>query len=581
MSIQIIRRPPLTDPEAFGANIHPVLRRIYAQRGLTSRDDLEYGLAGLHPLDGLGGMEAALNLLHEALAGRRRILIVGDFDADGATGTALAVSVLRAMGAAFVGYVVPNRFEYGYGLTPEIVELAARQRPDLLVTVDNGVSSVAGVAAARERGMQVLVTDHHLPGAQLPVADAMVNPNLPGDAFPSKNLAGVGVIFYVLSALRRRLRERGWFTAQGVREPNLAAYLDLVALGTVADVVPLDRNNRVLVEQGLRRMRAGKARPGIAALIKAAGRDPTRLVASDLGFALGPRLNAAGRLDDMSLGIECLLAQGEEQALPMAARLDELNRERREIETGMQAQALAELERMEMAEEADLPHGLCLYESDWHEGVVGILAARVRERYHRPVIAFAEAGEGSLKGSARSVPGLHIRDVLDAVAAAHPGLIRKFGGHAMAAGLSLEAGALAAFRAAFDAEVRRHLSAGDLRGVVHTDGALGPGELDLATAQALRRGGPWGQGFPEPLFDGRFRVLSRRLLGSGEHLKMMVSPENSRGAPPVEAIAFRFEQEPPAQEAWVDLVYRLDVNEYRGEHKPQLVVEHLFADVAG
>ena len=580
MSIRVVRRPPLTDPEAFGAEMHPVLRRIYARRGLTGHDELEYGLATLHPIDGLGGMEAALDLLQQALQRQQRILIVGDFDADGATSTALAVLALRALGAGFVGYVVPNRFEYGYGLTPEIVELAARQQPDLLVTVDNGVSSIDGVAAARERGMRVLVTDHHLPGAQLPCADAMVNPNLPGDAFPSKNLAGVGVIFYVLSALRRRLRERGWFEAQGIREPNLGAYLDLVALGTVADVVPLDHNNRVLVEQGLRRMRAGRVRPGIAALLKAAGRDPARLSASDLGFAVGPRLNAAGRLDDMSLGIECLLAPSEETALPMAARLNELNRERREIEAGMQAQALAVLERLEMDDEQSLPYGLCLYEPDWHEGVVGIVAARIRERYHRPVIAFANAGAGQVKGSARSVPGLHIRDALDAVATARPGLVRKFGGHAMAAGLSLESGSLETFRTAFDEEIRRRLTAEDLQGVVHTDGMLHPREMNLPTAQALRRGGPWGQGFPAPVFDGRFRVLSRRMLGNGEHLKMMLRPEDDPGSLAIEALAFRFDQEPPPQGAPVELVYRIDVNEYRGESRPQLIVEHLFTDAS-
>ena len=580
MSIRVIRRQALTDPGAFGGEIHPVLRRVYARRGLTSRDELEYGLTGLHPIDGLGGMEAALDLLQQALERQQRILIVGDFDADGATSTALAMLALRAMGAGFVGYVVPNRFEYGYGLTPEIVALAARQHPDLLVTVDNGVSSIDGVTAARERGMRVLVTDHHLPGAQLPAADAMVNPNLPGDAFPSKHLAGVGVIFYVLSALRRRLRDTGWFQARGLCEPNLGAYLDLVALGTVADVVPLDHNNRVLVEQGLRRMRAGRIRPGIAALLKAAGRDPARLSASDLGFAVGPRLNAAGRLDDMSLGIECLLAPEEGAALPMAARLNELNRERREIEAGMQAQALAALERLEMDDEQSLPYGLCLYEPDWHEGVVGIVAARIRERYHRPVIAFADAGSGHLKGSARSVPGLHIRDALDAVAAAHPELIRKFGGHAMAAGLSLEAESLEAFRTAFDEEIRRRLTDEDLQGVVHTDGVLHPGEMNLPTAQALRWGGPWGQGFPEPVFDGRFRVLSRRMLGNGEHLKMMLRPEGGSGSSHIEAIAFRFDREPPPQDARVELVYRINVNEYRGESRPQLIVEHLFMNAS-
>jgi len=500
---------------------------------------------------------------------------VGDFDADGATSTALMLRCLRAMGARSVDYLVPNRFEFGYGLTPEIVALAKARAPDLLVTVDNGISSLAGVAAARAQGIRVLVTDHHLPGSELPAADAIVNPNLPGDPFPSKNLAGVGVAFYVLAALRARLRTRGWFAEQGLSEPRMADFLDLVALGTVADVVPLDRNNRILVAQGLALIRSGRGCPGVRALLQVAGRCVEEAVASDLGFAAGPRLNAAGRLQDMGIGIECLVADAPGRALALARELDALNRERRVLEEQMQEEALRLVEGVGAAYSGSgLPHGVCLYESGWHQGVIGILAARIKERYHRPVIAFADAGEGMLKGSARSIPGLHIRDLLDGIATRRPGVIERFGGHAMAAGLSLPKANLGAFKAAFEEAAAHTLGSELLCTEVWSDGALEPSELNLATAEALRRGGPWGQGFPEPLFDGRFRVVGWRRVGE-RHLKLQLEPQ-AGGRRRVEAIAFNKADEAPRGDLW-HLVYRLDVNSYQGRRRPQLMVDHLWS----
>jgi len=570
MSRRIIRREIPAAPADLPAGLPDILRRVYTARAVASGADLDYALDRLIPPQRLGGLAAAAELLAQAISGRQRILIVGDFDADGATSCTLCLRALRAMGAPDVRYLVPNRFEYGYGLTPEIVAVARRQQPALIMTVDNGISSAAGVAAARRDGIRVLITDHHLPGEQLPEADAIVNPNLPGDPFPSKALAGVGVAFYVMLALRAHLREAGWFARQQLTEPNLAQWLDLVALGTVADVVPLDRNNRILVQQGLQRIRAGRCVPGIRALLEAGGRNPARAVAADLGFAAGPRLNAAGRLDDMSLGIECLLADDAASARAMAAQLDVLNRDRREIESGMQAQALAAIERLQL-QETSLPTGLCLFDPDWHQGVIGILAARLKERLHRPVIAFARSGDGEIKGSARSIPGLHIRDALDAVAARHPELIRKFGGHAMAAGLSLAEHDFAAFATAFDAEVSLHLGADDLDCVLYSDGALDGAELSLATAQALRDAGPWGQGFPEPLFDGEFAILEQRVVGE-RHLKLVV--QGSADAVRIDAIAFNTGPvSPDCRHA--RLAFRLDVNEYRGQVSPQLRVEYL------
>jgi single-stranded-DNA-specific exonuclease len=551
----------------------PLLTRLYAARGVQSVEELDKGLARLIPYQQLKGMDAAVELLVSALQQRERILIVGDFDADGATASTVGVLGLRLLGAAHVEYLVPNRFEFGYGLTPEIVAVALNSQPQLLMTVDNGISSVEGVAAAKAAGLKVLVTDHHLPGPELPAADAIVNPNQPDCSFPSKALAGVGVMFYVLLALRARLREIGWFAQQGLAEPNLAELLDLVALGSVADVVPLDANNRILVHQGLARIRAGRARPGLRAILEVAGRHHGRITSTDLGFILGPRLNAAGRLDDMSLGIECLLCDDEALARDMAVELDQLNQDRKAIEQGMQREALAQLKDLPVA---DMPFGLCLFEADWHQGVIGILASRLKERYHRPTIAFADAGDGVLKGSARSVPGFHIRDALDAVAAKHPGLISKFGGHAMAAGLSLPSINFPAFAEAFDQEVRRQLAEDDLTGRLLSDGTLSIEEYNLELARALRNAGPWGQHFPEPLFHGIFQVVQQRLVGE-RHLKMVLKTEC--GSQTLDAIAFNIDREqwPNPTVRWVELAYKLDVNEYKGNETVQLMVAHLSA----
>ncbi|MFA5493178.1 MAG: single-stranded-DNA-specific exonuclease RecJ [Porticoccaceae bacterium] len=551
-----------------------LLRRLYLSRGVAASDQLGRQLAELPPPSQLRGLDAALVILEDALAAGQSILIVGDFDADGATSTALGVLALEAMGAAAVDFLVPNRFEYGYGLTPEIVALAlTRGKPDLLITVDNGISSIAGVEAAKAAGLKVIVTDHHLPGSRLPAADAIVNPNQPGCPFPSKNLAGVGVIFFLLTALRTRLRHKGWFAERGIAEPNMATWLDLVALGTVADVVPLDRINRVLVHQGLQRMRAGVCRPGILALLEVAGRERARLVAADLGFAVGPRLNAAGRLDDMSHGIACLLEDDPARARGFAAELDQLNSDRRTIEAGMQGEALAIVEKLRLAEQT-MPWGLCLYDPDWHQGVVGLLASRIKDRYHRPVIAFGEDGNGDLKGSARSIAGLHIRDALDAVAARHPGLVAKFGGHAMAAGLGLPRDNFPAFAAAFDEEVRRRLSPVDLEEEVLIDGSLTAAELSLDNARLVREAGPWGQQFPEPLFRGEFLVTEQRVVG-GKHLKLTLGSDGDRNFT-VDAIAFNvaagnltrsFER--------IDILYRLDINVWRGRESVQLMVDRI------
>ena len=569
-----LRPLPETLPDL--GELPPLLTRLYAARGVQSAVELDKGLARLLPYQQLKGIEAAVQLLVEALQQRQRILIVGDFDADGATASSVGVLGLRMLGAAHVDYLVPNRFEYGYGLTPEIVAVALERQPDLLLTVDNGISSVDGVAAAKAAGLRVLVTDHHLPGPELPAADAIVNPNQPACEFPSKAMAGVGVMFYVLLALRARLRELGWFASSGTAEPrpaepNLGELLDLVALGSVADVVPLDANNRILVHQGLARIRAGRARPGLKAILEVAGKRHERISSTDLGFILGPRLNAAGRLDDMSLGIECLLCEDEALARDMAQQLDDLNKDRKAIEQGMQREALAQLKDLPLD---SLPFGLCLFEADWHQGVIGILASRLKERYHRPAIAFADAGDGLLKGSARSVPGLHIRDALDAVAAKHPGLISKFGGHAMAAGLSLPQENYGAFAAAFDAEVRRQLSEDDLTGRLLSDGQLGVEEFHLELAKALRHAGPWGQHFPEPLFHGVFQIVNQRVVGE-KHLKLVLKTEC--GGQTLDGIAFNVDRElwPNPNVRWVELAYKLDVNEYQGRESVQLLVAHL------
>ena len=553
-------------------DFHPLLRRIYAARGIADGSKLEHGLAHLLPYHTLKNIDKAASCLAQALAEQQKILIVGDFDADGATSTVLGMEALRSFGAQFVDYLVPNRFTYGYGLTPEIVAVAAQRHPDWIITVDNGISSAEGVAAAQKLGIKVLITDHHLPGAELPAAEVIINPNQPDDPFPSKNLAGVGVIFYVMLALRSHLRNSGWFTQQAIPEPNMANFLDLVALGTVADVVPLDQNNRILVQQGLRYLRAGKARPGIQALLEIAGRKLLNLVASDLGFAVAPRLNAAGRLEDMSLGIECLLSHDFNHAKTLALQLDALNRERQVIEADMQQQAHIALTKLKW--QSDLPLGLCLYDPHWHQGVVGIIAGRIKEKFYRPVIVFAKVSESELKGSARSVPGLHIRDVLDCIASRYPGLVQRFGGHAAAAGLTLSLAQYFSFCRAFDEEVSRHLSRENLHDKILSDGELAITDFSLEIARLLKEANPWGQGFPEPLFDGIFEIVQQRLVGQ-QHLKLTLKLMGF--TPQIEAIAFNINNEvwPNHRCRKIKAAYRLDVNDFRGIQQLQLILEHL------
>jgi single-stranded-DNA-specific exonuclease len=565
----VIERRAAQGNEIADLALHPVLRRAYAARGVRDSNELALTLDKLMPVGSLDCVVAAVTLILEHR--ERRILVVGDFDADGATSTALIVRCLRAWGFASVDFLVPNRFEFGYGLTPEIVGLAAERHPSLIITVDNGISSIAGVAAARARGIQVLVTDHHLPGPSLPDADVIVNPNVPGSRFGSRALAGVGVAFYVMAAVRREIDARGT-----VVMPPVTDFLDLVALGTVADLVPLDVNNRVLVAQGIRRIRAGRAVPGIRALLEIGKRSVGALTAADLGFTIGPRLNAAGRLDDMSIGIRCLLADSDSEAQALASRLDALNVERREIEARMQGAALAAVSCLR-APAADGPtrHGVCLFDVDWHQGVVGLVASRIKDRVRRPVIAFARNADGTLRGSARSVPGVHIRDVLDGIAVRHPELISRFGGHAMAAGLSIEERHLDAFARAFDEEVARWRDPSVPSNRVQTDGELSSAEIALETAQALRDGGPWGQAFPEPCFDGVFAVRNARVVGE-KHLKMWVTTADQSRA--FDAIAFNFkgsDETPALPDGDVRLVYRLDINEYKGERRLQLLVDHV------
>ncbi|ARN75398.1 single-stranded-DNA-specific exonuclease RecJ [Oceanicoccus sagamiensis] len=571
---KIIKRRPKAE-NRFSDVLPPLLQQIYSARGIASDEDIQTDLSGLLTPQSLKGLPEAIDLLVTALEQQQRLLVVGDFDADGATSSALAVLALTAMGAESVNFLVPNRFEYGYGLTPEIVAVATQFSPDLIITVDNGISSIDGVKAANDAGIKVLVTDHHLPGTTLPAAAAIVNPNQPGCHFDSKNLAGVGVIFYLMSALRSALRERQWFAQRQIQEPAMADYLDLVALGTVADVVPLDKNNRILVAQGIRRIRAGRTRPGIKALLAVGKRNAERLVSSDLGFAVGPRLNAAGRLDDMTLGIQCLLSDDPYQAGEIARQMDELNQDRKSIEGSMQREAMQSLKALKV-EEGNMPYGLCLYDANWHQGVIGILASRIKDRYHRPVIVFADADEeGVIKGSARSISGLHIRDALDAVASRHPGLLSKFGGHAMAAGMSLAKDQYPLFEQAFDEEVRRQLSDDDLQAVLASDGALAADSFNLELAQLLRDAGPWGQHFPEPLFDGEFLLVQQRIL-QDKHLKLVLALEE-QPQQPLDAIAFNVDMA-----LWKDqsidkvrLVYKLDVNEFRGNQTLQLMVEYI------
>ena len=589
---KIIRREQVAD-EHLPNHLTPIIKQIYACRGVTSAQQLDLKVANLQGLSAdkgntqsLKGLDEACLLLYQALLNRTNIVIVGDFDADGATSTALMIVALNLMGSTNHSFLVPNRFEYGYGLTPEIVDIAATQGAQMIVTVDNGISCVAGVNRAKALGLQVIVTDHHLPGHELPNADAIVNPNQAGCSFPSKSLAGVGVAFYVMLALRSYLREKDYFISQKINEPNIAQLLDLVALGTVADVVSLDANNRILVEQGLKRIRAGQTRPGIQALIEVANKNQQRLVASDFGFALGPRINAAGRLDDMSYGINCLLAPDLGSARVMARDLDDLNKTRREIEQGMQQEAEQVLKFLsfnkEHFNESNLPNAIALYQQDWHQGVIGIVAGRLKEKFHRPCIVFAKGSEDDhlnpelqeIKGSARSISGLHIRDLLEHIDSQHPNLIIKFGGHAMAAGLSIKQQDFDKFKTVFNELAGKWLKEEDLQSIILSDGELDTNHLTLTFAEQLRDAGPWGQNFPEPLFDDLFTLVQQRIVGE-KHLKVVVEKQGEV----FDGIAFNVDVNawPNPLATRVHLAYRLDVNEFRGKRTVQLMVEHITA----
>ena len=563
---------PIKKKRSLQGNLHPLIERILLARGITSENELDRTLAKLPSPWLLSGMQDMVSHLLVALNEQQKICIVADFDADGATSCAVAIKGLQLMGAGQVTFVVPNRFEYGYGLTQEIVELVKLQNPDVIITVDNGISSIDGVKAAMESGIKVLVTDHHLPGLELPEAAAIVNPNLPDDKFPNKALAGVGVIFYVLLALRSRLRELNWFEAQHIQEPNLAQLLDYVALGTVADVVALEQINRILVHQGLLRIRTGQCHPGLTALVEVSGKNPQALMASDLGFSIGPRLNAAGRMDDMSLGIQCLLTDDPALAKEIALQLDELNNDRREVEAVMKHEAMALLSEMKTLDEHHLPAGVCLFDANWHQGVIGILASRIKDQVHRPVIAFAPAGIDLIKGSARSIPGVHIRDVLSDIAAAHPKILSKFGGHAMAAGLSIKMHDYPPFALAFDEMVSKRLASVDLEQKILSDGELSEQEMTLEMADLLQNAATWGQEFPEPLFDGVFDVIQSRIVGQ-RHLKLVL--RKPAGDLVIDAIAF-FVDRP---EHWLGLrqiraAYKLDINEFRGNRSVQFIVQY-------
>ena len=560
--------PPRVQWQLEQQGLHPLLARLYAARGIQTKSELDYELKSLLPPARLTHASDAAILLADALEAQAKILIVADYDCDGATACAVGIRALRAMAGdsgAQIDYLVPNRFTFGYGLTPGIVDLAATRNPDLIVTVDNGIASLDGVARANELGIAVLVTDHHLPAEELPAADCIVNPNQPGCDFPSKCIAGVGVMFYVMLALRAELRERGWFS-DGRKEPNLGALLDLVALGTVADVVKLDRNNRILVHQGLKRMQEGKLTPGLRAIFRAAGREPAKATSLDLGFIVGPRLNAAGRLSDMSLGIEALITDDEARALHIAQQLDTLNRERKSIESDMQDQALIHLETLDTGDGA----GICLFDPDWHQGVIGILASRIKEKLHRPVFAFArgdsETADGELKGSGRSIPGLHLRDALDLVSKRAPGLLLRFGGHAMAAGATIREADLSRFRELFAQIADELLSPADLTRTLETDGSLEDSFVSINTARLLDNE-IWGQGFPAPVFEDEFVVESQRILKE-KHLKMRLRKGELR----LDAIQFNFSESPSPR---IRAAYRLAINDFNGVQTPQLMVEHI------
>jgi single-stranded-DNA-specific exonuclease len=571
MSSEIIKvqQRPEVDASLLFLPCSPLLARLYANRGIKSANELDNSTQTLIHAHRLKGIHAACELLYQAYLSNKKIIIIGDFDADGATSTALSVLSLRALGFQNVDYLIPNRFDYGYGLSAEVVDIAAQQGADLLMTVDNGISSISGVAHAKQLGIKVLVTDHHLPGEGIPDADAIVNPNQIGCEFPSKHLAGVGVAFYVMLALRSLMQEKGCFIK--VPAPNLANFLDIVALGTVADVVKLDANNRTLVHQGLARIRAGICRPGISALIQVAKRNQQQLVATDLGFSLGPRLNAAGRLDEMSHGVELLLCEDYMQANALATELDALNQSRREIEQSMQQEALVSLQKLSI-DQHNLPLALCLFEADWHQGVIGLVASRIKEKYYRPTFAFARANDGEIKGSARSIPGIHIRDMLDLVDKKMPGVILKFGGHAMAAGLSLLEKDFKLFNETLNNVLKNEVEAYLLQNVILSDGYLQPEQFDLAIAQELRDAGPWGQGFPAPVFNGVFELKQQRLVGQ-KHLKMILQ----QGDKLIDAIAFNIDPElwPNLSIKQVSCVYSLDINEFRGQRTVQLLVQLL------
>jgi len=580
MQKQIVRRTKVDDNH-LPNHLHPIIKQIYASRGIKSATELELNVSQLCSIESLKGINQGCQVLHQALLENKNIAIIGDFDADGATSTALMMEALRLFGSDNYQFIVPNRFLYGYGLTPEIVEIAAEKGAELLVTVDNGISCVAGVTKAKSLGLGVIVTDHHLPGMTLPDADAIINPNQVGCDFPSKALAGVGVAFYFMMAMRKYLREKNWFVDKQVQEPNIAQLLDLVALGTVADVVSLDNNNRILVEQGLKRIRAGVTRPGIQALLEIAGKDQKKIVASDFGFALGPRINAAGRLDDMSYGINCLLAKDLASARVMAADLDDLNKSRREIEQGMQQEAEQVLKSLNFSDD-NLPHAIALFQRDWHQGVIGIVAGRLKEKFHRPSIVFAGTSDDNaadnlnnsteIKGSARSIPGLHIRDLLEHIDTQHPNIIIKFGGHAMAAGLSITEGDFVKFEQLFNQYAQQWLSSDDLKGTLSSDGELPTNEMTLSFAQLLREAGPWGQNFIEPLFDDKFTLVQQRIVGQ-KHLKLVVE----KAGQVFDAIAFNVDLSrwPDHKTQQVHLAYRLDINEFRGKQTVQFMVEYL------
>lgn len=567
-SIQVKNRAHI-DASFLNLSCSPLLKQLYANRGVSRESELDNSTKTLLHADQLKGIDDACELLYQAFLTAQKIVVVGDFDADGATSTALSMLALRSLGFTEIDYLVPNRFDYGYGLTPETVDLARAKGAEIIMTVDNGISSLTGVAHAKKLGLKVLVTDHHLPAEQLPDADAIVNPNQVGCDFPSKNLAGVGVAFYLMLALRAHLVKKGYFSDRPA--PNLASLLDIVALGTVADVVQLDANNRTLVQQGLARIRAGICRPGISALISVAKRNQAQLVASDLGFSLGPRLNAAGRLDEMSYGVELLLCDNPMQANIMANELDALNQSRREIEQGMQQEALTTLATLKV-DESNMPHAICLFDPEWHQGVIGLVASRIKERYYRPSFVFAKANQGEIKASARSIPGIHIRDMLDLVDKKIPGVILKFGGHAMAAGLSIKETDLRCFTDTLNEILSEQVDEEILTNVLLSDGQLTAQQINIEQAQELREAGPWGQAFPAPLFDGRFKILQQRLVGE-KHLKMVLEADGKS----IDAIAFNVDLKswPNPMVKEVFCAYRLDINEFRGNRTVQLLVELL------